>query len=115
MLNAIYKHLYYLLSFNHNGEGLKTSKGFTYFLIAICFGISLFYYETVNAGVIILNLGALLFLYLISNKDIVNGVLIGMLLFLIVNLFFPKLSWLLFIWILLATSKMQKNYTDNNK
>lgn len=113
MLNAIYQHLNFLLTFKHDGKGLKTPKSFTFVLIAICFLISLISYETLDIGIVIVNIGALLFLYMITNKDLVNGVLLGMLVFLLFNIFVPKLSFLLLFWILFATTKMQRNYTNN--
>lgn len=112
MLNAVYQHLYYILTFNHNGQGLKTSKGFTIILFAICLALSLIHYESVTLGIVIVNIMTLAFLYMITNKDVINGMMLCLAVFLIINTFFPLLSWIFFFWMIFAITKMQKNYRD---
>ena len=114
MLNAIYKHLFLLLTLKHNGEGLKTEKSFTFILLAVLLSFFLLSYETVTFGVVLINIGSLLFLYMMTNKNVINGVLLCMLLLIPFNIILPSLSIFFFVWILICNVKMQKNYREKN-
>lgn len=113
MFNALCQHLFYLLTFRHNGKGLKTDKIFTFVLLFICLFMSMPSYEQFTIAAVVTNFLALLFLYAITNKDVVNGMLLGMFFFLLMTYFLPAISLLVLLWVLLAITKMQKNYSKS--
>lgn len=110
MLSALYKHLYDLIFFRHNGQGLKTNKNFSFLLILLSFIISFIFYENITIGIISLNIISLMIIYAISNKDLINGVFLLIIFYLISSIIIPNLSWLFLIWIIIANIQMQRKY-----
>lgn len=110
MLTALYQHLYLILTFQHNGKGLKTNKFFSYFLMLISFIISLLFYEDITLGIIILNIICIMIIYTVSNKDLINGVLLLMIFYLILSMIMPSISLLFLIWIIIANIQLQRKY-----
>lgn len=109
MISAIFQHIYSLLSFNHNGQGLKTSKYFTLILIFICFLLSYFNQteESVDFTFFVFQGVLLGIIYLLNKPDTVNAVFMIVGLFLFIGIFSNLLSYVFLVWGFIALNVMQ--------
>lgn len=111
MLSAIFKHVYLILTLQHTGDGLKTGKSFTFFLIFLIIALSIVgELEKKFSTILLESIGMfviLLMLYFTSKKEIVNGLFLAFLLFFCLTGFFPSLIWPLVFWIIVANASLQ--------
>ena len=114
MISALIKHLYLIFSFNHNGQGLKTGKSFSFCLMFICYILLLLGDNSeINMKTMIIDIVILVWIYLITNKNTVNATLLINCLFAFVYLFNPIIAFMTLIWGIVGIIKMQTKMRKN--
>lgn len=110
MLSAIFEHIYRLFTFNHNGQGLKTSKYFTFILIFVCFVLSYVSRPTdeVDMGFIIFDFILLAIIYFlnINKKETINATFFVIAIYLAASLLSVWFGYIVLFWGFLALNVM---------
>ena len=110
MLSAIFQHIYRIFSFSHNGQGLQTSKYFTFILMFVCLVFACLgeSSENLTVGFIVFEalLLGLIYVLNINKKETINAVFMIVGVFLAVSIFSSLLSYVVLVWGFIALNVM---------